>query len=58
MQKITPFLWFNDNAEEAVKFYLSIFKKGKVCRTTQYGGSGPGPEGSMMTIEFELQGQV
>jgi len=57
MQKITPFLWFDNNAEEAVNFYTSIFKKSKVLSTTHYGESGPGPKGSVMTISFQLEGQ-
>ena len=43
MQKITPFLWFNDNAEEAMNFYVSIFKNAKVVNVTRYGEAGPGP---------------
>ncbi|HKQ56694.1 MAG TPA: VOC family protein [Candidatus Eisenbacteria bacterium] len=57
MQKITPFLWFNDDAEEAAKFYVSIFPKSKILRTTRYGDAGPGPKGSVMTVEFELDGE-
>ena len=57
MQKITPFLWFNDNAEEAIKFYLTIFKNSKVGEITRYGDAGPGPKGSMMSASFELNGQ-
>ncbi|MBA2114407.1 VOC family protein [Bremerella alba] len=57
MQRITPFLWFNDQAEEAVEFYLSIFDDSRVLTQTKYGEVGPGPVGSIMTIEFELQGQ-
>lgn len=57
MQKLTPFLWFNDRAEEAVKFYLSVFKKGKIRRITRYAEGSPAPAGSVMTIEFELFGQ-
>jgi predicted 3-demethylubiquinone-9 3-methyltransferase (glyoxalase superfamily) len=61
MQKITPFLWFNDNAEEAVKFYTSIFKKskiGKIARYDEVGEKVAGrPAGSVMTIEFEIEGQ-
>ena len=57
MQKITPFLWFNDNAEQAVKFYTSIFKKSKVLEVARYGDAGPGPKGSVMTIEFQIEGQ-
>ncbi len=56
-QKITTFLWFNNNAEEAVNFYTSIFKNSKVLSTTRYGDAGPGPKGSVMTIAFELDGQ-
>lgn len=56
-QKITTFLWFNDNAEEAVNFYVSVFKNSKVLQTVRYGDVGPGPKGSVMTIEFELDGQ-
>ena len=57
MQKITPFLWFDDQAEEAMKFYVSIFKNSKVGGVTRYGDAGPGPKGSVMTVSFELEGQ-
>lgn len=57
MQKITPFLWFDNNAEEAVNHYLSIFKNSKIVTTARYGGAGPGPKGSVMTIAFQLEGQ-
>ncbi len=57
MQKITPFLWFDNQAEEAVNFYVSVFKNSKVGTITRYGDSGPGPKGSVMTIAFELDGQ-
>lgn len=57
MQKITPFLWFNDNAEEAVKFYLSVFKKGKIGRITHYPEGAMAPAGSVMTVPFKLFGQ-
>lgn len=57
MQKISPFLWFNDNAEEAVKFYLSVFKTGKITSITRHGEAGPGPAGSVLTVGFELHGQ-
>jgi predicted 3-demethylubiquinone-9 3-methyltransferase (glyoxalase superfamily) len=57
MQKITPFLWFNDKAEEAMKFYVSIFKNSKVVTVTRYGDAGPGPKGSVMTAAFQLDGQ-
>jgi len=57
MQKITPFLWFNHQAEEAAKFYTSIFKNSKIKKITRYTKVGPGPEGSVMTVEFTLDGQ-
>lgn len=57
MPSITPFLWFNDQAEQAVNFYLSIFEDSRILTHARYGEVGPGPEGSIMTIEFELQGQ-
>jgi predicted 3-demethylubiquinone-9 3-methyltransferase (glyoxalase superfamily) len=57
VQKINPFLWFNDQAEEAAKFYVSIFKNSGVKKVVHYGKAGPGPEGSVMTVEFELEGQ-
>ena len=57
MQKITPFLWYDDKAEEAANFYVSIFKNSKVLSLVRYGDAGPGPKGSVMTVEFELQGQ-
>jgi predicted 3-demethylubiquinone-9 3-methyltransferase (glyoxalase superfamily) len=56
MQKITPFLWFNDQAEEAANFYVSIFKNSKVVTVTRCGDTGPGPTGSVMTASFELDG--
>ena len=57
MQKITPFLWFDAEAEEAVAFYLSVFKDGKIMTTTHYPENGPRPAGTVMTIAFELKGQ-
>ena len=57
MQKITPFLWFDANAEEAVNFYLSIFKNSKILKVARYGDTGPGPAGTVMTISFRLEGQ-
>src|SRR5438093_13072636 len=57
MQKITPFLWFDNNAEEAIKFYTSIFKNSKVGKIARYGDAGPGPKGQVMTVEFELESQ-
>ena len=57
MQRITPFLWFDDQAEEAMNFYVSIFKNSKVGRVTRYGEAGPGPKGSVMSATFQLEGQ-
>ncbi len=57
MQKITPFLWFDTQAEEAAKFYTSIFKNSKIKKIARYTKVGPGPEGSVMTVEFTLNGQ-
>ena len=57
MQKITPFLWFDDKAEEAMNFYVSIFKNSKVLSVSRYGDAGPGPKGSVMTANFQLDGQ-
>ena len=57
MQKITPFLWFNDQAEEAMNFYTSIFKNSKIGSISRYGEGGPGQPGSVMTATFELDGQ-
>ena len=57
MQKITTFLTFNDQAEEAVKLYTSVFRNSKILSTTRYGDAGPGVKGSLMTANFELEGQ-
>jgi predicted 3-demethylubiquinone-9 3-methyltransferase (glyoxalase superfamily) len=57
MQKITPFLWFDGKAEEAMNFYISIFKNSKIVSVTRYGETGPGPKGTVMTAKFELNGQ-
>jgi predicted 3-demethylubiquinone-9 3-methyltransferase (glyoxalase superfamily) len=57
MKKITPFLWFNGKAEEAMNFYVSVFKNSKVLGVTRYGDAGPGPRGTVMTANFELNGQ-
>jgi predicted 3-demethylubiquinone-9 3-methyltransferase (glyoxalase superfamily) len=58
MQKITPFLWFDNQAEEAVNFYVSVFKNSKVKGMTRYTGEEPsGQKGSVMTVSFELDGQ-
>jgi predicted 3-demethylubiquinone-9 3-methyltransferase (glyoxalase superfamily) len=56
-QKITPFLWYDDNAEEAVNFYVSIFKNSRIKDVSRYGEAGPGKAGTVMTITFELEGQ-
>jgi predicted 3-demethylubiquinone-9 3-methyltransferase (glyoxalase superfamily) len=56
-QKITTFLWFDKEAEEAAKFYTSIFEDSRIVTTTRYGDAGPGPKGSVMTVAFELEGQ-
>ena len=57
MQKITPFLWFNNQAEEAANFYVSIFKNSKILSISRYGEAGPGPKGSAMTVVFQLDGE-
>jgi predicted 3-demethylubiquinone-9 3-methyltransferase (glyoxalase superfamily) len=57
MQKIHPFLWFDNQAEEAMNFYVSIFKNSKVGDVMRYGDGGPGPKGSVVTANFELEGQ-
>ena len=56
-QKITPFLWFDNNAEEAVNYYVSVFRNSKLGTITRYGDAGPGPKGSVLTAAFELEGQ-
>jgi len=56
-QKITPYLWFNDNAEAAASFYVSIFKNSKILSVARYGEAGPGPKGTVMSITFQLEGQ-
>ena len=56
-QKISTFLWFNDNAEEAANFYTSVFKNSRITNISRYGETGPGPKGSVMTVEFELDGE-
>lgn len=61
MQKITPFLWFNDKAEEAAKYYVSLFKNSKIVTVTRYGEDGAKasgrPQGTVMTVVFQLDGQ-
>lgn len=56
MQKITPFLWFDGQAEEAMNFYVSIFKNSKVLSVNRYGKGAPLPEGTVLTASFELNG--
>jgi predicted 3-demethylubiquinone-9 3-methyltransferase (glyoxalase superfamily) len=56
-KKITPFLWFDGNAEEAMHFYTSVFKNSKTGNVVRYGEAGPGPKGSVMSVTFELDGQ-
>ena len=57
MQKIAPFLWFNDKAEEAMNFYISIFKNSKILGVSRYGEGGPGPKGTVMVAKFQIEGQ-
>jgi predicted 3-demethylubiquinone-9 3-methyltransferase (glyoxalase superfamily) len=57
MQKITPMLWFDDQAEEAAKLYTSLFDDAEILNVSRYGEAGPGEPGSVMTVEFELEGQ-
>ncbi|HET7224100.1 MAG TPA: VOC family protein [Candidatus Eisenbacteria bacterium] len=56
-QAITPFLWFDTQAEEAAKLYTSIFPNSRILEITRYGDAGPGPKGGVMTVSFELNGQ-
>lgn len=58
VQKITPFLWFDGKAEEAANFYTSVFPNSKVVRVIRCGEAGPGPAGSVLTVEFHLEGQT
>jgi predicted 3-demethylubiquinone-9 3-methyltransferase (glyoxalase superfamily) len=53
-QKITPFLWFDNRAEEAATFYVGVFPNSKIHKVVRYGAAGPGPPGSVMTVEFVL----
>ena len=57
MQRITPFLWFDNNAEEAINCYISIFKNSKILNMSRYGDAGPGPKGTVMGATFQLEGQ-
>lgn len=56
-QKITTFLWFDNNAEEAANFYVSVFKNSRILKTSRYPEGSPGPQGAVMTVDFELDGQ-
>jgi predicted 3-demethylubiquinone-9 3-methyltransferase (glyoxalase superfamily) len=58
IQRITPFLWFDRQAEEAAQFYVAIFPNSRIRKVVHYGQAGPGPPGSVMTVEFELDGQT
>jgi predicted 3-demethylubiquinone-9 3-methyltransferase (glyoxalase superfamily) len=57
MQKITPFLWFNNRAEEAMEFYVSVFKRSRIVKVTPYGEEGPGVKGTVMAVSFLIEGQ-
>ena len=57
MQKITPFLWFDTQAEEAAKFYTSVFKNSKIGSIKRYGDAAPRPKGTVMTVAFQIEGQ-
>ncbi|HEX4404963.1 MAG TPA: VOC family protein [Polyangia bacterium] len=58
MKPITPFLWFDKEAEQAAKFYVSVFKKkSKIINVTRYGSTGPGAKGTVMVVDFEVNGQ-
>ena len=57
MKKITPFLWFDGKAEQAMNFYISIFRNSKIVSVARYGEAGPGPKGTVMTVAFQLDGQ-
>ena len=54
---ITPFLWFDSNAEDAAKFYVSLFGNSRITHVSRYGDAGPGPKGSVMVVAFELEGR-
>jgi predicted 3-demethylubiquinone-9 3-methyltransferase (glyoxalase superfamily) len=57
MNEITPFLWFDTEGEDAAKLYTSVFPKSKILDVSRYGSAGPRPEGTVMTVAFELNGQ-
>ncbi|MPZ28109.1 MAG: VOC family protein, partial [Micromonosporaceae bacterium] len=56
-QRITPYLWYDNQAEEAANYYVSIFNDSKITGTTRFGDAGPGPAGGVMTVSFQLEGQ-
>jgi predicted 3-demethylubiquinone-9 3-methyltransferase (glyoxalase superfamily) len=58
VQKITPFLWYDHQAEDAANFYVAIFPNSKIVKVSRYGEGGPGPAGTAMTVEFQLEGQT
>lgn len=58
MNKITPFLWFDDKAEEAARFYVSIFGNGRIAHVMRHGDNAPQPKGSVLSVEFEIEGQT
>ncbi|MBD5633142.1 MAG: VOC family protein [Candidatus Eremiobacteraeota bacterium] len=57
MSRIIPYLWFENQAEEAANFYVSVFENSRICNVSRYGEAGPGPEGSAMVVDFQLNGQ-
>ena len=57
MQKIVPFLWFDNQAEDAMNYYVSLFKNSKILNVSRYGEAGPGPKGTVMSATFKLEGQ-
>jgi predicted 3-demethylubiquinone-9 3-methyltransferase (glyoxalase superfamily) len=57
MQKITPFLWYDGQAEEAARFYIALFPNSRILNVTRYSEAGPGPAGSVLTVAFQLNGQ-
>ncbi|HZD15146.1 MAG TPA: VOC family protein [Pseudonocardiaceae bacterium] len=57
MQKITPWLWFDTQGEEAANFYITVFENSRILDVARYGVAGPGPDGAVMTVTFELDGQ-
>ncbi len=57
MPNVTPFLWFDNNAEEAARYYTSVFKNSKILDVSRYGDAGPGPKGQVMVVRFQIEGQ-